>query len=171
MKKLLMAVLCLGLALGISGCGSDEGDKDSSKTEEKIEKTYKMNETVKVGDVEYKVLSKKSTKKIGNEYLNKKAQEQYLIIEISIKNLDKEALTVSDDFFKLYNGENEYGTDTDAAIYLDDNIIYEDINPGVTLKGKIVFDIPKEIAESKENILQVQTGVWGTETEKIKLVK
>lgn len=145
---------------------SDQKGKDDISTEE--EKIYKMKDTVKVGDVEYVVLSKKSTNKVGDQYFDKKAQGQYLVIDISIKNLGNESLNVSDNFFKLYNGDKEFETDSEASIYLGDkSIIYEDVNPDVTLKGQIVFDVSKEIANSNDNILQVQTGAWGTESEKI----
>jgi hypothetical protein len=170
MKKILNVFLALILVFGIFavGCSDEEGKKDTST--EKQEKIYKMNQVVKVGDVQYKITKKKASKTVGNKYLNQKAQGYYLIIDISIKNLGDESLTVSNDFFKLYNGKKEYEADTDGAIYLgDDSIIYQDINPDVTLKGKVIFDVPKKVANSKDNVLQVQTGIFGTETEKIQL--
>lgn len=129
-----------------------------------------MKDTVQVGDVEYVISKKTVTKTVGDQYVNNKAQDTYLIIDLSIKNLGKEQLNVTDSFFTLLNGDKEYKTDSEGAIYLgDDSIIYKDINPDVTLKGKIVFDVPEKIAKSNDNTLKVQTGIWGTETENILL--
>lgn len=172
-QMILIVVVGVGIVGSFMGGNSDDNSHDTNdvQTVEKEEKkSYKMNETVRVGDVEYVVSQKVVSKTIGNEYLNQKAQDTYLIIDISIKNLGNEELSVSDSFFTLLNGEKKYNTDSSGAIYLgDDSIIYKDVNPDVTLKGKIIFDVPENIAESQENILQVQTGVWGTEKEKISL--
>ncbi|MEG0364880.1 MAG: DUF4352 domain-containing protein, partial [Erysipelotrichales bacterium] len=45
------------------------------------------------------------------------------------------------------------------------------INPGVSMSGKVVFDVPSSLAKSKNTKLQVQTGAWGTEKELINLYK
>ena len=40
--------------------------------------------------------------------------------------------------------------DTEAAIYLkDSNTLYEEINPGNSLKGTLLFDVPKGIKPAK----------------------
>lgn len=170
---ILIIVIVVGLFSGMSGDSEkDTTTKQENQTVEKteeVEKTYKMKETVKVGDVEYVVSSKKVSSTVGSEYFNEKAQGKFLTIDISIKNCGDEPLTVSDSFFKILNGEKEYGTSSDATIYLDDSIIYKDVNPDVTLKGQIIFDVPEDVAKSDDIVLQVQTGVWGTETEKISL--
>lgn len=169
---IIVVVGVLGSLMGGSDDSSQPKKEGETTQEEKTieEKTYKMKETVKVGDVEYVVSSQKVDKKVGDKYLNHKAQDTYLIIDISIKNLGNEELTVSNSFFTLLNGEKEYKTDSDGSIYLgEDSMIYKDVNPDVTLKGKIIFDVPEAIANSKDNVLKVQTGVWGTETENIAL--
>lgn len=49
------------------------------------------------------------------------------------------------------------------------NFFYKEVNPGNVLTGNVVFDVTKEVAEDSSVRLQVQTGVWGTEKEKINL--
>jgi hypothetical protein len=45
---------------------------------------------------------------------------------------------------KIYdvNG-SEYGSDSSAWIYLEDNMLIKEVNPGNTSKGQIVFDVPE----------------------------
>lgn len=182
MKKLkkwqivLIVILALGVIGALAGGGDDEKkssesaaqktDKEDKKEEKKEpkEKTYGINDTLKVGDVEYTVNKIETTDTIGNEYLNQTAQETYLIVSITVKNNGDDALSVLDSFFKLKKGDKIYNTDSSAIMYLgDDSIFAKEINPDASLKGKIAFDVTKETIDDKSLQLQVQTGSWGTE--------
>lgn len=178
-KKILCFVLIIGL-IGIAASGSANGDakKKESKKDEPVDevkeekKEYKIGEVAKVGEVDYLINNVEVTKQIGGEYVNTTAQDTYLIIDISITNNEKESLSVADSFFKLLNGENEYSSDSRGAIYLNDSsIIFKELNPGVTLQGKIVFDVPESVAMANETKLQVQTGMWGSEKDVISLAR
>ena len=184
MKKLkkwqivLIVILALGVIGALAGGGGDEEKKSESaveKTAEKEkpkeeEKTYGIKDTLRVGDVEYTVNKIETTDTIGNEYLNQKAQETYLIISITVKNNGDEALTVLDSFFKLKKGDKTYNTDSSSIMYLgDDSIFAKEINPDASLKGKIAFDVTKDTIDDASLQLQVQTGSWGTENGLINL--
>lgn len=165
-KWVVLAILIIGvLGTIFGGDSSDSGKETKEKTEQKEQKelTYGIGQTITVGDVEYTVNSMSSSKRIGNEYLYHDAQETYLIVNISIKNNEDEPLSVSDNFFILKNGNKEYSADTTGSMYLDENIIYENINPETTLTGNICFDVTQETIDNANLQLQVQTGSWGTE--------
>lgn len=176
LKKILCIVLVFIVAGVVFNLGDDKNDSKETKDQEtsetkETEKEYGIGELVNVGDVDYIVNRVETGKTVGNQYLNASAKDTYLIVDITITNHEKEALSVSDSFFKLLNGESEYSTDTNGAIYLDDSIIYQEINPEVTLQGKIIFDVPELIANDNQTKLQVQTGTWGTEKETISLAR
>ncbi|GAB2594300.1 hypothetical protein Aab01nite_82800 [Paractinoplanes abujensis] len=85
--------------------------------------------------------------KVGNQYLNEKAQGQFCLVSIQIKNIGKEAQTMSDSVQKAYDAKGtEFSVDSGAAIHAneDQQVFFEEINPGNTVKGKLVFDIPKD---------------------------
>ena len=166
MKKLkkwqivLIVILALGVIGALAGRGDEEkknGEPAAEKTDNKKkedkkkepkEKTYGIKDTLKVGDVEYTVNGIETTDTIGDEYLNQKAQETYLIVSVTVKN----------------NGDKTYNTDSTAIMYLgDESIFAKEINPDASLKGKIVFDVTKATIDDKNLQLQVQTGAWGTE--------
>lgn len=175
-KKILCILLVVGI-IGVLASGNAKSDDDEKKGNPKKEepteeKEYKIGEVAKVGEVDYLINGVEVTKKVGSEYVNKTAQDTYLIIDISVTNNEKESLTVSSNFFKLLNGENEYSSDSVGAIYLEDNsIIFKELNPGVTLQGKLIFDVPESVAIANETKLQVQTGIWGTEKDLISLAR
>ena len=60
------------------------------------------------------------------------------------------------------NGEGEirkqYSPDDEAWIYMDDPAIYEEINPGNTLKAVVPFDVAKN---AKPDYLLLKAGTWG----------
>lgn len=177
-KKILCIVLIVGI-VAIAAVSSSE-DSSSNKTENKSttnestqeKENHSIGETVTVGKVDYLINGVEITKSVGDEYLKSEANDTYLIIDISITNHETEALTVSDSFFKLLNNGNEYSTDDNGAIYLgDSSIIYQEINPEVTLQGRLIFDVPETIANDMKTELQVQTGVWGSEKDVISLAR
>lgn len=134
-------------------------------------KVFKIGQDVAVGDLVFKVESVNTAKQVGNEFLNKKANAKFQLIKVTVKNNGKEAVTISDSFFKLLEDDGtEYSSDTAAAIYAnqDGSFFLEQINPKTAKTGVIVFDIPETAKNLK---LQVQTGLFGTEQESIELKK
>lgn len=177
-KKILCVVLIVvvvGAVAGSSNDGTKDGSKKGNKETKEVsqeKKTYGIGEVVKVDEVDYLINNVEVTKQIGGEYFNTTANDTFLIINISITNNKKESLSISDSCFKLLNGENEYSTDSTGAVYLEDSsIIFKELNPGVTLQGKIVFDIPETVANDNESILQVKAGVWSSKKETISIAR
>lgn len=178
LKKVLCIVLIVGIIIIANGSNNNGSNDDKNETESvtnegtQEKQNHRIGETVTVGKVDYLISSVEVAKSIGDEYLKSEANDTYLIIDISITNHESEALTVSNSFFKLLNNGNEYSTDDSGAIYLgDSSIIYQEVNPGVTLQGKIIFDVPEAIANDMATELQVQTGVWGSEKDVILLAR
>lgn len=156
--KILTAILVLfvlgtiGSALG----GGDSADKNTSanestetnksKKEKAVEKTAKIGETVKDKKAEFTVTAFDcGTKRIGDEYFGEDAQGVYCIMDLSIKNTGDSSFTFNSSDQKVYNAAGqEYSNDTSAEITIKDNDTWlNEINPGNTSKGKIVFDVPE----------------------------
>ena len=84
---------------------------------------------------------------VGGEYLNKKAQGQFCLVHVTVKNIGNEARTFTSSNQSAYNAAGQkYGADGAAGIYLEDDsrAFLEDINPGNSVNGIVVFDIPKD---------------------------
>lgn len=143
-----------------------EGNTSSSE-----EETYSIGQVVKVGNVEYTVNSTSQASMVGSEYLGETAQGIFILVNVTVKNNGKESLTVSDSFFKLYQEDIEYESNSAASLYAnDDNSFFlEEINPGNSVTSNVVFDVPQDVANAAGLKMQVQTGFWGTETAMIAL--
>lgn len=133
-------------------------------------KTHHLGEVVTVGDVSYVVNAKEITTNVGGEF-GKTANAIYLILDVTVTNNGKKAITVTDSFFKLLKGDIQYEADSAAGIYAnpDAKFFLTELNPENSVTGKVVFDITEETADAPDLQLQVQTGFWGTQKEVISL--
>lgn len=142
----------------------------SSSEEQKEATTYSIGQEVPVGDVVYIVNSKEVNTNVGGEF-GKTANGIFLVLNVTVKNNGKEAITVTDDFFTLLKGDVEYKSDSTAGIYAnqDANFFLTEVNPENSVTGNVVFDITEETANDPSIQLRVQTGYFGTETGVINL--
>lgn len=149
---------------------NDEVKEEPKKApkEEPKEKIYKIGEAVKVGDVIFTVHGKSTATNVGGQF-GKNSTGTYLILDVTVRNEGKEAITTGASFFKLLQGDTQYEADDSATIYANEagkGFFFEEINPNLEKRGKIVFDVADANAAYQ---LQVQTGFWGTETSVIDL--
>lgn len=110
-------------------------------------KGAKVGQTVRDGKFEFTVTKvEKGVAKVGNQYLNQKAQGQYVLVHVTVKNIGDEAQLLADSSQKVRDAKGrEFSADTSAAIYIEDNKVFlNEINPGNSVKGILVFDMPKD---------------------------
>lgn len=81
---------------------------------------------------------------VGNEFLNEKAQGRFYLIHVSVTNTGDKPQMMSDSNQKVKDDQGRtFEPSSMAGIYLDGNDLWlKDINPGNTLKGTLVFDMP-----------------------------
>lgn len=159
----LMFVLGIGIGIGSAGSSVDTvqnsggtSSNDALITESKNEKveTKPAEEMAKLGDpardgkFEF-VVSKVNCGQtvLGtNEYLQAKAQGEFCVLDISVKNIGDEPQTLFADNQYVFNaGGQKYSYASEAITALDEvgAIWLQEINPGNTVKGKLPFDVPK----------------------------
>jgi hypothetical protein len=134
-----------------------------AQTEKKAAPAAKIGDTVKAGNLEYKVISVESKKVIkdplGSEY--KPGAGQYLVVEVEIKNNGKDKVTVDTALFKLTDKDGaEYSADPQADMWVngggsDIGFFLKPLNPHATKTGKVVFDVP---GKSEADFTFIGTG-------------
>ncbi|HFD6486638.1 TPA: DUF4352 domain-containing protein [Enterococcus faecium] len=189
-KKVWFWVLIVLLFFGIGGALSGGENKDSAtatststnkettkETTAKEEKTYKIGDDVAVGKMEYKVNSVEVVKQVGPSVFPTNAKDTFLVVDLSVKNAGDKAVTVDSSFFKLKADGKTFEADSAASMSanqdengnITNSFFMESLNPDMQQTGKIVFDIPEAQANAQNNVLQAQTGYFGTETVSIAL--
>lgn len=177
-------VVLIVVIAAMSGGNKDEaGKKDGnnpttsdSKKDEKDSKGTVGQELV-VGKATFTVNEITTADQVGPSVLPEKASEKFVVVNVTFKNNGNEAVTVDSSFFKLKLGEKTYDTDSVASMSanqgedgsIDNSFFLQKVNPDSTITGNVVFDVSETVATSDELVLQVQTGVFGTETGLIEL--
>lgn len=187
----IVVVVIIGIASS-SGGGSDNSTPTttspkttdtSSKADTKTPapkkdtaKTYGVGDNVSIDNVTFKVNKVTSNGEIksGNEFIDSaKASGKFIILDVSIKNGKKEALTMDSSYFQLKTKDGTaYDTSTDGDVLMvipeKKQLFLEQLNPGIQKDGILVFDVPKSLKVS-DVYLNCQTGFWGTQDVKINL--
>lgn len=84
---------------------------------------------------------------VGNDVLGAEAQGQFCIISLTIENVGNEPQTMFADNQKLFDAKGrEFSPDTSSMIYMEggSDAWLSEINPGNTLTGELLFDVPKD---------------------------
>ena len=109
--------------------------------------SYGLNQPARDGKFEFTVTKMECGKpELGSGPLAKKAQGQYCLVTVTVKNVGNEARTFDAGSQRAYGvGNVRYEADGAATITLDNaNSFLVDINPGNSVTGQVAFDIPKE---------------------------
>lgn len=147
----VLVIIGLGVIVSASGSNSSSSNGNKSSTDQKNNKdvqTVKIGEPARDGKFEFTVKSIKcGIPNVGQQYLTKTAQGQYCLLEVSVKNIGNEAQSLSSSNQYLFNPQGQKYSADDSATYTaapSGNTWYDNINPGNSVEGSIVFDLPKD---------------------------
>lgn len=104
---------------------------------------------------------------VGDDFTKETAQGVFKIVEISITNNQKDAITVDANSFKLVDDQGReftYSVQAQTALDIANgntlDFFLKQLNPGLTQTGKIVYDVPKD---AKGLVLKARGGMTGKE--------
>jgi hypothetical protein len=153
-----IAIACTLFSLTtLNSCGGNSHSKNTAESSVTETKEEAKSNDVSIGQVlktdyfEITVNKVETSNKVntGNQYLDLKqeAGSKYLILDVSIKNIDSESrMLTSGSVFIQYNGK-DYEFDKDETVLADGwGLLLDQINPLITKKTKLVYKIPAEIS-------------------------
>jgi Domain of unknown function (DUF4352) len=104
---------------------------------------------VRDGNFEFVVEQVKcGVKQVGSQYLNEKAQGQFCLVSMTVKNVKDESRTFDASSQYAYDADGrKFDADGTASIYANENhqTFLEVINPGNSVSGVVVFDVPANV--------------------------
>ncbi len=121
--------------------------------ENKEDCSYTLGDSIVAGNFKWKFTEYMTLERIGAEtifgFLGDVADGIFLIVNVEVENIGKTSEYLRTNNIKLVDGQGrEYSTDS-AAYYLEPDgselPSFEEINPGINKKGKIVFDVPRNL--------------------------
>ncbi|WP_422741619.1 DUF4352 domain-containing protein [Micromonospora sp. WMMD754] len=149
---LATGLIALGCGAGTTDDATSKADAESAKGDDKP-KTAKIGQPARDGKFEFTVKSAKcGVSKVGTSMLGAKAQGQFCLVTVNVKNIGKESQMFDGSSQKAYGANGtEYSADGSAALYANKNAetFLNDINPGNQVTGVVVFDVPKNVKLAK----------------------
>jgi hypothetical protein len=107
----------------------------------------RMNTPAKDGKFQFTVTGMHcGVKSVGDATFGQKAQGEFCLVNVTIKNVATSAEIFDSSSQKAYDAKNtEFTVDGGAEMYVNDQnqTFLEDINPGNQVKGTLVFDVPQ----------------------------
>lgn len=188
-KKWWVWLIAVIVVIGIAGGGDEDtteqtstepvdtetSSDDTAKVENKEEekKAFSMGEEVAVESLVYTVNGVEEQTEIKREYMDSiTTSGKFLIVDLTIKNNDKEARFIDSEMFRLVDADGtEFSSNTEADMYINNGdlgFFMQEINPKMDMTGKVAFEVPADATDLK---LQVSSGFgWsGGEYEVINL--
>ncbi|HEX6497777.1 MAG TPA: DUF4352 domain-containing protein [Micromonosporaceae bacterium] len=147
---LITAATVLGgltLACGAGGTSnSGSGSTGASSSKAAAPKVAKLGQPARDGKFEFTVKTVKcGVHQVGPADFGQKAQGQFCLVTVQVKNIGKEAQMLDASNQKAFGADNaQYSADEGAALYANENdkTFLNQINPGNQVTGIVVFDIP-----------------------------
>ncbi|UNX53887.1 DUF4352 domain-containing protein [Georgenia sp. TF02-10] len=123
----------------------DAAEADAAAPESAAPEAPGLATPVRDGKFEFTVTAvQPGVGQIGDEMLGEQAQGQFVLVDLTVTNIGEEPQTFFADNQTLVDEQGrEHAADSMASIYLEgDDTFVNEINPGNTVTGTIVFDIP-----------------------------
>ncbi|HEU4515204.1 MAG TPA: DUF4352 domain-containing protein [Nocardioidaceae bacterium] len=162
-KRFILPIGVVAIAAMAAAGGGDEGAEPTvasasgtesgsdAKEASAPEATPGVNDAVRDGKFEFTVKKVDCGKtQIGTSMFGTKAQGQFCLVNVKVENIGDEAQSMFGDNQLMFDQEGrEFSADTEAAIYMDNaQTLWEEINPGNSINGVVVFDVPKNAIPS-----------------------
>ena len=157
----IVIFVLMGIAMSHSSNSKNIGTNENSILSPKVVettpkeeiKTYFLGDTIQAGDFKWKITKVSTTNEIGQDvmgtFFGKKADGLFVILDVEVENTGNSAEYLTDSYIKLVDSQNrEFSPNPVAAIYLKPEgsaLVFAQINPGITKKGKIVYDVPENV--------------------------
>jgi hypothetical protein len=137
------AALVSGCVMPSSSTGSSSSGSGSSSGGSKS--VAPAGSAVRDGKFEFQVLNVTRATTAGNpsnEYEIAKAQGEFVILTLSVRNIGNEPQSYSGDNQKLIDQSGrQYGESSEADMWMNSDVT-GDINPGNSIQAKAAFDVP-----------------------------
>ncbi|MEU8194928.1 DUF4352 domain-containing protein [Microbispora amethystogenes] len=126
---------------------ADEPEQPQDEPEQP--QTPGLGDVVKDGKFAFKVTKvEKGLSQVGEGFTISRAQGQYVLVHLTVENIGDEAQMFSDSAQKLVDARGRtFDADSGAAALglRDSNAFLNNINPGNSVKGILLFDVPKNL--------------------------
>ncbi len=149
---ILILLILGGIGAAVGGGSSTKSNETNNSGSGSNSKTVaRIGESARDGKFEFTITKMQcGIPQVGNEFVNKTAQGQYCELSMTVKNIGNVPQSLSSFNQYVYDAQNrKFTADDTATLYTTPNdqgsAWYNEINPGNTVSGVFVFDVPKDV--------------------------
>lgn len=128
-----------------------------SATKDDTKPAAGIGDTVEDGDFAFTVTDVTTASTIGGA-LGEDAQGRFVIVHVTVKNNGNAAEMFDASNQTLFDGKGREFTTAEAQLSLESDAFLQDVNPGNSVKGKLVFDMPKNAVADH---IELHAGLLG----------
>ncbi|MGO2048261.1 MAG: DUF4352 domain-containing protein [Brachybacterium tyrofermentans] len=89
------------------------------------------------------VTSTERTQELSDSLWESTTSNEYFVVNIDYTNKSEESQDLwANDFILVGTDGKEYSSNTDASLAVEDPLIIEEVNPGLTISGTLIFEVP-----------------------------
>lgn len=135
-----------GESAGGSGSGSGSS-REASAPGSGQEDPVAMGEIAEIGDVSWQVTSVSQTDTVGDEFDSMSGN--FVVVDFAFTNNSNETKTLDSGSLRIVDDqgrENEANIDASMYIPLELDVFLEEVNPGVTEEGRVIYDVAPDAA-------------------------
>ena len=172
---LVSIVVVIAIIAAVSGGGGGQGgqagsgegnDPESGGSEQ--QPTATVGESLAVGATTWEVTEATAQQQLSNS-LGENKQGNFVVVDFQFTNEGSESVTLDSGMLTLTAAQDrEFDVDTDSLGFVppEKDIFLNQVNPGVTQEGQVIFTVAPD---AQDYSLNVSEGVFGTNTGKINL--
>jgi hypothetical protein len=142
-------LLIVAVSAGSSGGGTDSGDNSASSDgggKKDEGKSGSVGQALENAGTTYEVTNVEQTQTIGDPDIGgATADGTFIVVDLSLTNNKDETKTFSDSSAKIVTTEGKSYKTSDKAVFAfegDQSLLLKDIQPDLTTKGKLAFELP-----------------------------
>jgi hypothetical protein len=110
--------------------------------EERAEAVVGLGEVASLPPYDILVSNLETDVKELDEYWTDMPSGEYYVIDIAVTNTGTSEVLVDSEDFQLIDDAGNVHSYASDSVFMDDAVFLESVNPGVTFKGRIAFDVP-----------------------------
>ncbi|WP_433745090.1 DUF4352 domain-containing protein [Falsibacillus pallidus] len=143
----IIALIVLGIIIAVATSGGDDSSNEPAKVggdsaqKEKAQTTFKMGDTIQLGD--HKVTVTKIDKSAGDEFETPKSGNEFVIVHVRIENGGKDQISYNSFDFQLKNSQGNIVDPGIITIDQDTSLDSGELAAGGKVEGTISFEAPK----------------------------
>ncbi len=153
---------------GTPGEGKTNDSESASQTPQEIT----VGTPVQIGNFVYQVNDFSFRKSVGNEFMQETADGIYLLVDLSLKNIDNESHTLDNSLFSITDldgNKYEYSTNGSTALEMSGGktLFLKQCQPNIATRGILIFEVPQK----DKYYLHLVGSFWGTKSVRVLLSK